>query len=82
MFIFKNFIVVMILIGALTRLSNHIFSKYMRRSAVIYVTPVAVGIFVFPLVVILVGFDVVIAEYVMAIIFFFLFDLIRQGRKQ
>jgi hypothetical protein len=77
MFIFKNFVVVMILMGAFTRLSNYILFKYFKEKS-IYFSFFIVGLTICPLAAIFLGFDVAISEYLIALLLWCLFDLARK----
>ena len=83
MAILKNFIVVIILVGVATRISKYILSKYLKdSSAVIYVSSISTGILICSLASVFVGFGVVISEYLIAFIIWFIFDLLRSGEKK
>ncbi|KPK32960.1 MAG: hypothetical protein AMS24_02705 [Chlamydiae bacterium SM23_39] len=77
MFIFTNFISVTVIIGVLTRISNHFFCKKYKK-IYIYLTPFLIIIAVFPLASFIVGFDVVVSEYLLALILWFFFDMVRK----
>jgi hypothetical protein len=82
MFLFKNFIVVVILIGVLTRVGNFIFCKYVDRSVAIYLSAIATGLLIFPFVAYFIGFDILVSEYVLSLIAWFVFDLLRKDVKK
>jgi hypothetical protein len=82
MFFFKNFIVVAILMGVLTRVGNFIFCKYVDRSIAICLSTITTGLLVFPFVAYFLGFDVLISEYVLSLIAWFFFDLLRKDVKK
>jgi len=77
MVFFKNFIVVVILIGIFTRIALYFFSRKLKRELSIYLAFFTVGIIVLPIASITLGFDVAVSEYVVALIIWLLFDLIR-----
>jgi hypothetical protein len=80
--IFKNFIVVVILVGIITRVFNHICSKYLKdEKTVIYVSSISSAILTCSLAGFFVGFDVVIAIYLISFIIWYTFDVIRLGAK-
>jgi len=79
MAIFKNFIIVVILVGLMTRLANHYYLKKMKRTPAAYLSFFSVGVIVLPIVSFAVGFDVTISEYVGALLMWLLFDLLRAG---
>ena len=74
---FKNFIVVVILIGVLTRIAYFLYSRKIKKDISIYLSFFTVGIIVLPIVSIILGFDIAISEYVVALIIWLIFDLIR-----
>lgn len=76
MFIFKNFIVVIILMGLFTRLSNYLVLRILKKRS-IYVSYFVVGIIICPLSAMILGFDVAVSEYLIALLLWFLFDLMR-----
>lgn len=82
MVFFKNFIVVVILIGILTRFANFIFCKYVDRSVAIYLSAITTGLLIFPFVAYFLGFDILISEYVLSLIAWFVFDLLRKDVKK
>ena len=83
MFIFTNFFTVIILIGIITRVSNYFFSKYIKEKQSIFSASYLIG---GPLVCFagcfLAGFDVVISEYVLSFILWFVFDLVRADAEK
>lgn len=74
---FKNFIVVVILIGILTRIALYLYSRKIKRNIAIFLAFFTVGIIILPIVSIFLGFDIAVSEYVVALIIWLLFDLIR-----
>jgi len=80
MFIFTNFISVIIIIGILTRISNYFFYKKYKKMY-IYLSFLSTLIFILPLIAFFVGFDVVVSEYLLSLILWFLFDIVRKGGK-
>ncbi|NGX28138.1 MAG: hypothetical protein K940chlam1_00313 [Candidatus Anoxychlamydiales bacterium] len=74
---FKNFIVVVILIGILTRIALYLYTRKIRRDISIFLAFFTVGIIILPIVSIFLGFDIAVSEYVVALIIWLLFDLIR-----
>ena len=83
MSIFKNFIVVVVMVGILTRIANYFFNKYIyKRETAICVSSITTGIIVCSIASAVIGFDVVISEYVIAFIMWFIFDLMRIDVKQ
>lgn len=77
---FKNFFVVFILIGGITRLSNFLFQKYIEdKKIVIYVSSISTGLIICFIAAMVLGFDVVISEYLISFIIWFIFDLLKTG---
>ena len=83
MSIFKNFIVVIILVGVLTRIGNWFFCKHIyKKEVALYVSAISIGVFVCFLASFFLGFDIVISEYLIAFIVWFIFDLIKINNKE
>ncbi len=80
--LFKNFIFITILIGILTRLTNFFFQKDLKRIVSAYLSFFLVGIIIIPVATFLVGFDVAASEYIIALIIWLIFDLIRSNVKK
>ena len=81
--IFKDFFVVVILAGIVTRFFNYVFSKFLKDDlTVIYVSSISSAILTCSLAGFFVGFDVVIAEYLLSFLIWFTFDIIRVGAKR
>jgi len=78
MAVFKNFFFVFIIVGVLTRISNHYFAKLVPKTLVLHLSHITCGIIVCSLAVKVVGFDVAIAEYVISFIVWYIFDLSRE----
>jgi len=81
MWFFKNFIVVVILVGLLTRIAFYFYKKKLKSEIAVFLTFFSVGIIILPIVSLTIGFDVAISEYVLALIIWLLFDLMRIGIK-
>ncbi len=78
MTIFRNFFFVVILVGVITRLSNHFFYKWISPKVLaLQISSVFTGIIVSMLAVKIAGFDVAISEYVTSFLIFYIFDLSR-----
>lgn len=78
---FSNFIVVVVLIGALTRVLNLVLSKKINRE---YIATFAISILIlFPLVSIFLGFDLAISTYLPTLLVWLLIDHIyyQVGKK-
>lgn len=74
---FKNFIVVVILVGILTRIALYLYSRKIKKDISIFLSFFTVGVIILPIVSITLGFDIAVSEYVVALIIWLLFDLIR-----
>lgn len=74
---FKNFIVIVILVGILTRIALFLYMKKFKKDVAIFCTFFTVGIIVLPIVSLTIGFDIAVSEYVVALIIWLLFDLMR-----
>ena len=74
---FKNFIVVVILVGILTRIALYLYTRKIKRDVSIFLAFFTVGIIILPIVSIFLGFDIAVSEYVVALIIWLVFDLIR-----
>lgn len=80
MFLFKNFIVIFILVGLLSRLLNFLFFRFFKINA-IYISYLCLIIVFCPLMAFFVGFDTAVSEYVPSILIWFFFDFIRKKGK-
>jgi len=79
MWFFKNFIVVVILVGIFTRIALFFYQKNLKRDVAVFLSFFSVGIIILPIVSLTIGFDVAVSEYVLALILWLLFDLVRVG---
>jgi hypothetical protein len=78
MFLFKNFIVVVILVGIITRASFYFFSKKLAsKKQAVYIGSLVSGLITCLIAAPFVGFDIVVAEYVSSFVLWFVFDLLR-----
>ncbi len=80
--LFKNFIFVTIFIGVLTRIANFFFQKDLKRIISAYLSFFVVGIIIIPIAAYMVGLDVAASEYIIALIMWLIFDLIRADVKK
>ena len=81
---FQNFIVAVVIIGILTRVAELLFRKKFKKDISMYLSFLTIIIFIMPLVSIFIGFDIAISEYLIALLIWFLFDLMRisiKGKK-
>ncbi|NGX62962.1 MAG: hypothetical protein KR126chlam6_00366 [Candidatus Anoxychlamydiales bacterium] len=74
---FKNFIVVVILVGILTRIAYYLYARKVKKDTSVFLAFFTVGIIILPIVTIILGFDIAISEYVVALIVWLLFDIMR-----
>ncbi len=77
MALFKNFIIVLIIVGILTRIAMYFFIKKFKKDMAIFLAFFIVAIIILPIVSLILGFDIAISEYVVALGIWLLFDLIR-----
>jgi hypothetical protein len=76
---FKNFFVVIIITGILTRIVLFLYVKKLKKDAAIFLTFFTVGVIILPIVSLSIGFDIAISEYFVALVIWLLFDLMRLG---
>ena len=76
---FKNFIIVVILIGVCTRIALFFYMKKLKKDLAIFLTFFTVGIVILPIISLTIGFDIAISEYLLALFIWLLFDLMRLG---
>lgn len=74
---FKNFIVVVILVGILTRIACYLYAKKVKKDVSVFLAFFTVGAIILPIVTIFLGFDIAISEYVVALVVWLVFDIIR-----
>ncbi|NGX49201.1 MAG: hypothetical protein K940chlam5_00797 [Candidatus Anoxychlamydiales bacterium] len=74
---FKNFIVVVILVGILTRIALYLFSRKLKKDMAIFLAFFTVSVIILPIVSLTLGFDIAVSEYVVALVIWLLFDLMR-----
>lgn len=74
---FKNFLVVIILMGILTRIALYFYLKSLKKEIAIFFAFFTIGFIFLPLISIIIGFDVAFFEYLVALIIWLLFDLLR-----
>ncbi len=79
---FKNFIVVFVLMGICSRVVLFFYSKKIKKNIAIYFTFFTVNIFVIPIVSLTIGLDIAVSEYVVSLIIWLLFDLMRLSAKK
>jgi len=75
----KNFIVVVVLIGIFTRIALFLYMKKVKKDVAVFLTFFTIGIILLPIVSLTIGFDIAVSEYVVALIIWLLFDLMRLG---
>ena len=74
---FKNFIIVIIIVGILTRIALYLFSRKFKKDMSIFVAFFTVAVIMLPIVSLTLGFDIAVSEYVVALVIWLLFDLMR-----
>ena len=74
---FKNFIIVVILVGILTRIALYLFSRKLKKDMAIFLAFFTVSVIILPIVSLTLGFDIAVSEYVVALVIWLLFDLMR-----
>ena len=77
MWFFKNFIIVVIIVGILTRIALYLYSKKFKRDMAIFLAFFTVAVIILPIVSLTLGFDIAVSEYVVALVIWLLFDLMR-----
>ena len=82
--LFSNFIFAILFCFILTRIGNYFLKKLnIRYGLYIYLSPIIVTIITLPIISYFVGFDIVVVEYVFALILCFVFDmLVGRARKR
>jgi 4-hydroxybenzoate polyprenyltransferase len=78
---FRNFLVVILTVGLVTRLFFYIFRKRMDGKSATYVAFLTASLFLIPFYLSF-GFDVVIVEFLPAFFFWLGFDLLRLNVKR
>jgi len=74
---FKNLFVVVIIVGILTRIAIFFYSKFFRKEIAVIFTFFTVGIIVVPIISYTIGFDIAVSEYLVILILWLIFDLLR-----
>ena len=83
MYIFKNFIVVFIITGVVTRLINFYFKKKkFKREIYSYISFFIALIVITPITSLTIGFDVTVAIYFFSLIVWLIFDNIRANAQK
>ncbi len=78
---FKNFIVALVTVGILTRIANFLYSKKVKREIAIYLSFFTVGVIILTAVAFVLGYDIAVSEYVVSLLIWLLFDIMRTGLK-
>jgi len=81
MAIFKNFIFVFIFVGVITRIVHYFLLKKVKKSTAAYLAFAIVGVVLVPLASLIIGWDVIFAEYVGSLVIWLLFDILRSGEN-
>ena len=75
--LFSNFVFAIIFCFILTRIGKFFLNKLgLRREVICYLSSIIVAIIVLPFIIYFINFDIVIAEYVFALILCLVFDLL------
>ncbi|NGX34427.1 MAG: hypothetical protein K1060chlam1_00780 [Candidatus Anoxychlamydiales bacterium] len=74
---FKNFIIVVIIVGILTRIALFLYSKKLKKDMAIFLAFFTVAVIILPIVSLTLGFDIAVSEYVVALVIWLLFDIMR-----
>jgi hypothetical protein len=77
---FKNFLVVILLVGLLTQLLRYFLQRVMKKRAAVQVAFLIAGLLLFPFY-FFIGFDVVVVELLPAFVVWLGFDLLRLSVK-
>ncbi|HEU64938.1 MAG: hypothetical protein KR126chlam4_00573 [Candidatus Anoxychlamydiales bacterium] len=77
MALFKNFIIVVIVVGILTRIALYLYSRKFKKDMAIFLAFFTVSVIILPIVSLTLGFDIAVSEYVVALVIWLLFDLMR-----
>lgn len=76
MHFFRDFVVVVIVVGVCLKVALWLYSKIMERKYAFYLSYVTVLVILGPIAVVLLGFDVAIAEFAITLIMWGIFDLL------
>ncbi|MBN2479543.1 MAG: hypothetical protein JXA94_04885 [Parachlamydiales bacterium] len=74
---FKNFIIAVIIIGICSRVAKYFFLKKFDNDVSVFLSTLTTAIIILPLISIFVGFDIAISEYLIGVLIWLLFDLMR-----
>jgi len=77
MALFKNFIIVIIIVGILTRIALYLYSKKLKKDISIFLAFFTIAVIILPIVSLTIGFDIAISEYLVALVIWLIFDLMR-----
>ena len=79
--VFKNFIFIFMLTGALTRGAIYLLGRYLDKRHCAMLAFGLIGLIIIPLVSIYIGFDVAISEYLLAMIIWLVVDLMHYPKE-
>lgn len=77
MALFRDFLLIVILVGIVTRLLTYLFKKKMREKDAIAFSFIITLLIGGPIAILLLGFDVAIAEFTISLIAWYVYDLLR-----
>jgi len=79
MSIFRNFIFATVLVGIISRILKFFLLKKNKRDTAIFLTFFLTSLILMPFISLTVGFDIAISEYLVALIIWLLFDIMRRN---
>jgi len=79
---FRNFIVVFIIAGILTRITGWILKKRVTKITSAYLSFLIIVIITVPISAITIGWDVAVAEYVVSLLIWLIIDLLRANASR
>jgi hypothetical protein len=77
MHIFRDLLVLVILTGIITRILIHFFKKNRKEKEAVHISYLITLIVMGPISILLLGFDVAIAEFSIALIVWYIYDILR-----
>jgi len=79
---FRDFIIVSVIVGITTRLGIWLFNKKLDEKTSMAISYFLTMVIIGPIAVVYLGFDVAIAEFVLSVIMWSIFDLLRIEYKK
>ena len=80
--ILKDWLTSFIIVGIMTRTLNWAFHGKIHKQLSWYLSFFITGALLLPVMAYLVGFDVMVAEYVVSLILWLVFDLVKRSKKK